>query len=70
MRDEPILASPPGLLYRFQKVVRRNKLAMIAGAAVLFGLVMGLALATWLGRRAEKLPTRLQTDPSVELTKE
>ena len=69
LRDEPIQARPPGLLYRLQKVVRRNKLAVIAGAAVLFGLMMGLALATWLGSRAEKLPSRFQTDPSIELIK-
>ncbi|MBI2947262.1 MAG: serine/threonine protein kinase [Verrucomicrobia bacterium] len=67
LRDEPIQARPPGLLYRLQKVVRRNKLAVIAGAAVLFGLVMGLALAAWLSSRAEKLPSRFQADPSIEL---
>lgn len=69
-RDEPILARPPGYLYRVQKLVRRNKVVVIAGAAVLFGLVMGLVLATWLGSRAEQLPARFQSDPTVDLTKE
>jgi tetratricopeptide (TPR) repeat protein len=35
-------------LYRFQKVIRRNKLAFGAGAAVFAALVIGLGLSTWL----------------------
>jgi WD40 repeat protein/serine/threonine protein kinase len=47
LSDEPILARPPSRLYRFQKLVRRNKLAAIAAGAVAAALVLGLALSTW-----------------------
>ena len=39
--NEPVVACPPGSLYRFQKLVRRNKLAVTAGAAVAAALVIG-----------------------------
>ena len=35
LADEPIAARPPTSLYRFQKMVRRNKLAFVAGSAVI-----------------------------------
>src|SRR4029434_4304863 len=34
LRNEPVLASPPSNLYRFGKMIRRNKLAFAAGTAV------------------------------------
>jgi tetratricopeptide (TPR) repeat protein len=46
--NEPIVARPPSNLYRFQKLVRRNKLAFAAAAAVIVALVLGLGLSTWL----------------------
>lgn len=67
LRSEPILARPPSVWYRTEKLIRRNKLAVIAGGAVLLGLMMGLGLAAWLGTRAEREPNRITTDPSVEL---
>ncbi|MBI4660096.1 MAG: serine/threonine protein kinase [Verrucomicrobia bacterium] len=70
LRDEPILARPPGFLYRVQKLVRRNRVAVIAGTAVLVGLVLGLALATWLGHQAGQQPSRFHSDPSVDSIQE
>ena len=70
LHDEPIHASPPSLLYRAQKLVRRNKIAVIAGSAVVFGLILGLVLATWLVRSADQQPIRSKQDPTVDLTKE
>ncbi len=67
LNEEPILASPPTSLYRLQKLVRRNKLAVTALAAVTAGLIMGLVLATWLSARAGRQPTRLESDPTVNL---
>ena len=67
LNDEPILASPPSYFYRLQKLVRRNKLTVTALAAVTGGLIMGLALATWLIARAKDQPTRLHQDPTVDL---
>jgi hypothetical protein len=56
LADEPIVARPPSPLYRFQKMVRRNKLAVSAGAAVVLALVAGLALAAigWRQTRVER----------------
>jgi serine/threonine protein kinase/Tfp pilus assembly protein PilF len=45
---EPVLARPPSRLYRFQKVVRRNRLAFAAASMVLAALIVGLGLSTWL----------------------
>jgi serine/threonine protein kinase/WD40 repeat protein len=43
---EPVVARPPSTAYRFQKLVRRNKVAFAAASAVLLALLCGLALAT------------------------
>ena len=48
LASEPIMARPPTSLYRFQKMVRRNKLIVAAAGAVLAALVVGLGLSTWL----------------------
>jgi tetratricopeptide (TPR) repeat protein len=47
MNNEPVAARPPSRLYRFQKLIRRNKLAFAAGAAIVLALATGLAMATW-----------------------
>jgi serine/threonine protein kinase len=46
--EETVIARPPSQLYRLQKMMRRNKLAFAASAAVIGSLVAGLGLATWL----------------------
>ena len=46
--DEPVVARPPTNLYRFQKLVRRNKLAVAAASAVIAALVMGMGVSTWM----------------------
>src|SRR5205814_1835271 len=48
LNNEPVVACPPTVVYRFQKMVRRNKLAFAAGSAVALSLVLGLTLATVL----------------------
>mgnify|MGYP000875163691 CR=1 FL=1 len=47
LRNEPVLAGPPGTAYRFRKWVRRNRVVVTAGSAVFLALVVGLGLATW-----------------------
>ena len=47
LRNEPVLARPPSTAYRFQKLVRRNKLAVTAVTAVAAALIIGLCVATW-----------------------
>jgi serine/threonine protein kinase len=46
--SEPVLARPPGRLYRLKKLVRRNKIVFAAAGAVAAALLMGLGLSTWL----------------------
>ena len=45
LNNEPVAARPPNRLYQFQKLVRRNKLAFSAAAAVLLALLVGLGIA-------------------------
>ena len=45
LKSEPIEARPPSNLYRFQKLVRRNKTAFASAAAVVAALVLGLGLS-------------------------
>jgi len=47
LNSEPILACPPSGLYRFQKLIRRHKLAFTAASAVLCSLIIGLGLFAW-----------------------
>src|SRR6185295_9832429 len=58
LHDEAVSASPPGQLYKLQKMVRRNKLACTAAASVLLALVLGLAAALWQAGRAEREAAR------------
>jgi serine/threonine protein kinase/WD40 repeat protein len=46
LNDEPVVARPPGKLYLFRKLVRRNKLAFAAGAVVAALLILGLCGVT------------------------
>jgi len=48
LESEPVAARPPSQLYRFQKLVRRNKIVFGAAAAVTAALLIGLGTATWL----------------------
>ena len=41
LTDEPVAARPPSRIYRLQKMVRRNKVAFIATAAVSAALIAG-----------------------------
>jgi hypothetical protein len=54
LNQEPVVARPASVAYRFQKAFRRNKLAFTAAAVVVVSLVAGLAVSTWQTIRAEK----------------
>jgi hypothetical protein len=45
LENEPVSARPPTRLYRFQKLVRRNKVVFAAGAAVALALTAGLGMS-------------------------
>jgi|GEM_PF-1374669 len=48
LENEPIVARPPSKLYRFQKLVRRNRLALAAAIVSVAALVVGFGISTWL----------------------
>jgi eukaryotic-like serine/threonine-protein kinase len=48
LSSEPVAARPPSRLYRFQKLVRRNKIVFGAGGAVAAALIIGLSVSTRL----------------------
>jgi serine/threonine protein kinase len=63
LKDEPVQARPPSRLYRFQKLVRRNKATFAALGATALALIAGLTVSTWLFVRAsnaEQQQTRLR----------
>jgi hypothetical protein len=39
LKQEPVIARPPTVIYRFQKMARRNKLAFAAASAVMLTLI-------------------------------
>jgi WD40 repeat protein len=68
LKDEPVVARPPGNLYRFQKLVRRNKLVFAAAAAVVAALAIGLGLTSWqflAKSRAEREQSRLREEAQL-----
>ena len=46
LNDEPVLAGPPGVAYKFSKFVRRHRAGVLAGSVVVAALVIGFVLAT------------------------
>jgi eukaryotic-like serine/threonine-protein kinase len=60
LKHEPILARPPSKLYRFHKLVRRNKTVFAAGAVVAIVLALAAIVSTQQAilARASELATR------------
>jgi eukaryotic-like serine/threonine-protein kinase len=54
LRNEPIVARPQSFAYRFQKLVRRNRLAVAAAGAVSLALLCGIAGIIWQWRASER----------------
>ncbi len=52
LSNEPVVACPPSRLYRFQKMVRRNRITVAAGVSVVAALLVGVAASTWQAIRA------------------
>ena len=48
LNSEPVVARPPSRLYRFQKLVRRNKGLFAAGSALALALIVGITVSTRL----------------------
>ena len=54
LHNEPVVARPPSAMYRFSRLVRRNRLAFSAVVAVSFALVVGMTISTWQAVRARR----------------
>ena len=52
--NEPVVARPPSRLYRFQKLLRRNKLAFAAAGVISTVLVLGVVVSSWQALRATR----------------
>ena len=48
LKNEPVIARPPGAFYRFQKLVRRNQVVFTASTAVAVAIIAGLVVSTAL----------------------
>lgn len=46
LNDEPVLSRPPSRIYQVRKFVRKNRLTVSAGTAVLLALLFGFALSS------------------------
>ncbi len=69
LADEPVLAGPPGTVYRLRKLARRHRLATVAAAVLVGGLVVGVAglgLGMTRARQAEARATVAAADASRE----
>lgn len=54
LETRPVLAAPDSLAYRLTKFLRRNWVAVGATAAVITALGIGIGIAMWQARRAER----------------
>ena len=67
---EPVIARPPSRVYRFQKLVRRNRLTFAAAGAVIVALAFGAVVSAWQWRRAvagEALARQRAYDSDINL---
>ena len=65
LNNEPVIARPPSRVYRFQKLVRRNKTVFAAAGAVSIALIAGLGTSSWLfvrEREARQEQARLREE--------
>jgi serine/threonine protein kinase/tetratricopeptide (TPR) repeat protein len=71
--NEPILARPPSRWYQFRKLVRRNRIVVLSGAAVAAALLAGTVVSTSLylkERAAERMQAEMrdQAEAREQLT--
>jgi tetratricopeptide (TPR) repeat protein len=72
LKNEPVVARPPGKAYVLTKLVRRHQLAFAAAAIVGFTLVAGMLVSSWYAvrsARAERVAKNERRLADVERTK-
>jgi eukaryotic-like serine/threonine-protein kinase len=70
LRCEPVNARPPSQLYRFRRMVARNKLAFAAGAAVAASIVLGSAVSVGMFFKEKAERQRAEASESRALAAE
>ncbi|MEM7244938.1 MAG: WD40 repeat domain-containing serine/threonine-protein kinase [Acidobacteriota bacterium] len=72
LNDEPVSAGPPGLGYRMQKLVRKNRGAFLAAGAIAATLLLGLVSSTvlWLDAREATELARAAQEQEAELRRQ
>jgi eukaryotic-like serine/threonine-protein kinase len=70
LNDEPVVARPPGSLYRFRKLVRRNRLTFAAAALVALALLGGALVSLRQAVRATRAEhsVRLERNKAMEVS--
>jgi serine/threonine protein kinase/tetratricopeptide (TPR) repeat protein len=68
LKSEPVVACPPGNLYRFQKLVRRNKLTFLAVSAIIAALIIGLGVSTWMFFKEQQARQQAETQRKIAET--
>ncbi len=66
LANEPVIARPPSSGYRFQKMMRRNKVAFVVAATFVAALGAGLAVSTWMFLRERQAHYRAQKAEASE----
>ncbi|MCC6233974.1 MAG: tetratricopeptide repeat protein, partial [Verrucomicrobiales bacterium] len=62
---EPVSARPPSARYRLRKMIRRHRLAVLAGGLVGLSLLAGLAVAGWQYRETRLAYARAHRDATL-----
>ena len=55
LNHEPVIARPPSRSYRLRKLIYRNKVVFVSGAAVVLALIAGFGTSSWLYLREREL---------------
>ena len=61
LNSEPVVASPPSKLYRFQKMARRHKRAFVVVAFCTLALLAATGVSLWAARVAKTTPGRVRS---------
>ena len=67
LHEEAVLARPPSQMYRLQKLVRRNRIAVLAGATAVAALFLGSIISTWLFIKEREALRSVETARAKEM---
>ncbi|HEY5909525.1 MAG TPA: serine/threonine-protein kinase [Verrucomicrobiae bacterium] len=66
LHDEAVLARPPSQWYRLQKLVHRNRMVFLLGAAAVAALLLGSITSTWLLIREAHLRREAESRETIK----